>query len=44
MSDQSRAEDVAQVQDRRLPWWMYVTLGFFALGILAALLGIRTCI
>lgn len=44
MSDQSPAEDVAQAQSQSLPWWVYVTLGFFALGILAALLGVRTCI
>ena len=46
MSDPSPADQVNQERDQpaRWPWWMYVTLGLFALGIAATLLGARTCI
>lgn len=46
MSDPSPTEPVAQHPDQqaRWPWWVYLTLGFFAVGITAALLGVRTCL
>lgn len=31
-------------QDAPWPWWMYLILGLLALGIAAALLGVRTCL
>lgn len=46
MSDPSSAEPITQDPDQqeRWPWWMYLTLGLFALGIAAALMGVRTCL
>ena len=46
MTDKSTTEPVTQDPDQqaRWPWWMYVTLGFFALGIAAVILGVRTCL
>ena len=46
MSHPSPDERVAQDPDQqeRWPWWMYATLGLFALGIAAAMLGLRTCL
>ena len=52
MTDASPVEPVEPVepvaqdpgQRERWPWWMYATLGFFALGVAAATLGVRTCL
>lgn len=44
MTDPSPAAPTTQEPRTRWPWWMYVTLGFFALGIAAAMLGVRTCL
>jgi hypothetical protein len=46
MSDPSPAEPATQDSDQqaRWPWWMYATLGLFAVGIAAALMGVRTCL
>lgn len=46
MSDPSPAEPDTKEHDRqeRWPWWLYLTIGFFALGLAAAALGVRTCL
>ena len=46
MTDPSQAGLATQDpnQPTRWPWWAYATLGLFALGIAAALVGVRTCL
>ncbi len=46
MTDPSPVETPTQDPDQKggRPWWMYAIVGFFALGIAAAMLGVRTCL
>lgn len=46
MSDPPSDESEALIREARTrrPWWLYAALGFFAAGIAAALLGVRTCL